>query len=497
VNAQNRNLALVLAFAVVMLVGIAGCRGGEYDEYYSIFLIAGDPRPAWPLTATTVAALSSSYHGHTSITAIANNLRRGDVHPPLYFWLLAGWRHLVGTGLFRFRLLSVGLTCAGMLSLSRIARHFGISAALAVAVTVLCYGFAYTGLVARNFALTDTISLTGVLLLINADRARSHRIALLAGIVLGGACFTNYLASFTTIAALAWMFAVNRPSKRLGIMPAIGAALFIPAGAYFFLAQSGSRHGQFHQFRLFRALTSLARDQIGAILGALPRYAPPPWSSLIAASVIIFAAILLFFVVPSGLASLPARYRTLIAAEIAAPPIGLLALGAVFNNAPIEMRYLWLGLPYIGLALAAGLRHRPRLCATLLAVQALSIIGLAIAPQTMQPASRTARIAAAASGPNAIVLVPFGNDGVGIPGPFVAAAQPTMTVLITRNAAPSLLNLAAHYNRVVIAEIKVDESSRAAIPQLDALFAKSPCWRVSPSPRAITVFTNLCRGNHA
>ena len=42
----------------------------------------------------------------------------------------------------------------------------------------------------------------------------------------------------------------------------------------------------------------------------------------------------------------------------AAPPLGLLLLGFVFDNAPIELRYLAFATPFIGLLLAAALpRH--------------------------------------------------------------------------------------------------------------------------------------------
>ena len=43
--------------------------------------------------------------------------------------------------------------------------------------------------------------------------------------------------------------------------------------------------------------------------------------------------------------------RLMLAAAVA-PPIGLLLLGAVFNNTPIELRYLSFGLPFVALLLA-------------------------------------------------------------------------------------------------------------------------------------------------
>ncbi|MDD2876193.1 MAG: glycosyltransferase family 39 protein [Acidiphilium sp.] len=489
---QKCRTAAALTVATLILVIVAWLRSGEYDEYYSTFLIAGDPRPHWPTIPVMVAALRGFYHGQASFIQIAQNLRHGDVHPPLYFWLLSLWRDAFGMDLVRLRLLSILLTSLALASLTRMAQRFGVSAPLAIMITILCYGFAYTGIVARNFALADAFSLTGVMLLLEADECHKPAWGLLAGLLLGAACFSNYLASFTTIAALGWIALNNWHRPALWLMPALGAALFIPAGAWFFLAQAGTRSGQFHRFRLGRALLDLIRDQAGAILGALPRYAAPPWSVAIETLLGIFAVVLTIVVIRTGLPSLTPRHRRLVISMILAPPLGLLALGAIFNNTPIEVRYVWLGLPYIGLGLAAGLRRKPWLTGTLIAIQAAAIIGLAIAPQTMQPAARTVRLATEAAGPRTLVLVPFGNDGVGIPGPFIAASPNTMTVRIVRTVRPALLSETAPFHRAIIANITVDDKSRALIPQLDALFKTSNCWRQDKSPTEIIVFANHC-----
>ncbi|MGC9269287.1 glycosyltransferase family 39 protein [Acidiphilium sp.] len=486
-------VAIFGVVAIVLLI-IAWSRGGEYDEYYSIFLIAGDARPNWPIMPVTVATLRHFYHGHGTFLTIAHDLRHGDVHPPLYFWLLSLWRDLVGMGLVRMRDLSVLLTLVGLASLARIAARVGVSPLLTIVLTVLCYGFAYTGIVARNFALADTLSLTGVMLLLAADNRKDRVPALLGGVALGAACFSNYLASFTTIAALAWFAVANRRHAAQALTPALGAGVFIPAGAWFFLAQAGTRKGQFHPFFLPRALLDLTRDQAGALLGALPRYMPHPWSIVLEACLGLFAAFLVIVAIRSGLPLLAPRHRALIVSLILAPPIGLLALGAIFDNTPIEVRYVWLGLPYIGLILAAALRDRPRLAAVLMAVQLSAIIGLAIAPQTMQPAARTARSAAANSGPDTLVVVPFGNDGVGIPGPFIAAAPSRLLVQIIRTADAVHPAAMMRFHRIIIANITVDSSSRTLIPQVAALFKATSCWRRQAAPSDIIVFDNHCRG---
>lgn len=489
-------LVTVVSLGVMVLIAAAWCRSGEYDEYYSIFLIAGQPRPDWPTGPFTVAVAQKFYHGHASFGQIARDLRHGDVHPPLYFWLLALWRDTFGTALFRLRLLSVLCTMCSLCLVACIARRIGAAPALAVTITLLSYGFAYTGIIARDFALAGAFSLAGVLLLIEAERISKPAWAFAGGIALGAACFTNYLACFTTIAFLGWIATVGWRRKSVWLSSWFGAALFIPAGLWFFLAQKGTRKGQFMPFHLPHALVLLARDQAGAILGALPRYVPSPWSHIVEAALALLLAYFVILIVIRGLPCITDRYRTLVIAGIIAPPLGLFALGIGFDTTPVEMRYLWLGLPYIGLALATALKDRRRTTAFLLAVQSAAIIGLAIAPQTMQPGARTAHAAAKLGTPATLVLIPFGNDGVGIPGPFIAALPHTTHIMVVRASNQAMLHEVGRYHRVAIARIEVDNTSRALVPALDTLFKTAPCWQSGSARRDIAVFTNLCRNRH-
>jgi hypothetical protein len=112
----------------------------------------------------------------------------------------------------------------------------------------------------------------------------------------------------------------------------------------------------------------------------------------------------------------------------------------------------------------------------------------------MQPAARTARDAAALAGAGTLVLVPFGNDGVGIPGPFIAATPSSLMVQIVRAAIPALPADSARFHRVIIANIEVDAASRALIPRLVALFTAAPCRTLQDSPADVIVFVNNCQG---
>jgi hypothetical protein len=485
---------LLFAFAALVLLGVARSRGGEYDEYYSIFLVSGDARPAWPTVPFTAGSVRALYQGRSSPARIARDLRRGDVHPPLYFWALSFWRDLAGNRLFRLRLLSVLTTLASLALITSIAEAMALDPIRPVLFTLLCYGFAYTGIVARDFALASLFLLLGIRLLLAAEQRNHASFALLGGLALGAACFTNYLAAFTAMAGLGWLFLLAPRRPGLWLAAGLGCAAFLPGALWFFLAQRNSRPGQFKSFHLIHALSLTARDQAGAIFGGLPEYLPPPFAAILAALLALLLMIVIALMIRPGLRRLHPRDALLCAFGFIAQPLGLLALGAIFDNIPIELRYFAFGLPFFGLLLAAGLRDKPRLAALVLAVQAASIIGLAIAPATMQPASRLAHAAAKHAGSHTLVLLPFGNDGVGIPGPFIAASPNPLHITLVHQAGPRVLAEAAEFHQVRIPGIAVDSQSRALLPALIRLFRADHCWQTEPAFHDITAFSNLCQG---
>ena len=63
---------LVLMFGAALLSAAAALRGAEYDEAYSLFLLAGTPRPAWPATPFRAGAIRTVLAGHASLPAIAS-----------------------------------------------------------------------------------------------------------------------------------------------------------------------------------------------------------------------------------------------------------------------------------------------------------------------------------------------------------------------------------------------------------------------------------------
>ncbi len=89
---HRRSIITVLVVAALVLTAAAWLRSAEYDEQYTLFVTAGPARPVWPAHAFAAGDVRTLQAGHAGFAAIAHELRTGDVHPPLYFWLLAAWR---------------------------------------------------------------------------------------------------------------------------------------------------------------------------------------------------------------------------------------------------------------------------------------------------------------------------------------------------------------------------------------------------------------------
>lgn len=499
-NENILRLVPALLIALVILLGSAVLRGSEYDEGYSIFVAAGSPRPAWPSTPFTPSETRHFFTGHSTISGIAHDMRTTDVHPPLYFWSEAAWRGLVGTGLFRTRLVSVLFSMAALCVVAAIARLMALPPVLAVLLTIGCYGFAYTGSIARGFALAHLLLLGGVLLVLLAWQRGRAELALAGGLLLGAATFTNYLTAFVGAAALLWLllFAWRRPM--LWIAAGIGFALFLPLDFWFFVAQRGSRNGQFPPFHLLPSLVRITQYSVANVLGGLPLYVSGAARLVVGAMLVLGLAALVALVVARWRRIARPAERTLLAFAIVATPVGLILLGFAFDNTPIELRYIAFATPFFALMVAgaaASLAPRAGLavCVALLAVQSLSITGMVASPETMQPQRETARAAARLAAPDALVLVPYGNDGVGVLGAFVDEAPAGMHILDVPNGQTSRLLQAriTGHARVVLALLALDGDSKATVPAMEQSFATDPCWRRDGAGFNTVSYARICR----
>ncbi len=192
-----------------------------------------------------------------------------------------------------------------------------------------------------------------------------------------------------------------------------------------------------------------------------------------------------------------ARWSLAIAA--AAPSIGVLLLGLAFHNTPIELRYLTFATPFAALLLGGALGSLPRLprhaaIAVLLIVQAAALAGLMTRAETMQPA-RAAAAAAARVSQGGIVLLPRGNDGVGIVGAFAIESPPAQRLLVVDRGEPPehILARIGDARRVVLALLAQDDASRATLPAMRAAVS-GPCWRRIADGFNVVAFDRICPG---
>jgi dolichyl-phosphate-mannose-protein mannosyltransferase len=503
-EARNRAILAALLVATLVLTAAAWLRSAEYDEQYTLFVTGGMARPAWPAEALVAGDVRAAQAGHAGFVAIARDLRTTDVHPPLYFWLVAAWRAAVGDGLFAARLLSVLLSVVTLCGVAVIARTAAVPPAPAVLLTLGCYGFAYTGSIARGFALAQMLSVWGVALLLIAHRRRRPAVMLAAGLLLGSATFANYLAVFVACAAL--LYAVIADEARQSgagwsvsfALPAwAGFAAWAPADLWFFLAQRQSRTGQFPRFHLLSGMARLGQYFAANVLGGLPLYVDGAarWVVMMALALLLATLAALTIGRWQHIATPPARL--LLAMALGASPIGVAALGIVFDSTPIELRYLAFATPFVGLLLAGTFASLPRrtgrvACSLLLAVQAAALAGLMIRPETMQPARATA-IAAASLAQGGVVLLPRGNDGVGIVGAFAIEAPlalPLMVVGKDATAAHIRAQLTTH-QRVVLALLGQDADSRATLLVMRQALADR-CWRPAGEGFNVLAFERVC-----
>ena len=255
---QNAFPVRIAGRLALLLAGVAWLRSAEYDEHM-LFLTGGVARPIWGSDVITAGNVQALQSGRAGFFTIARDLRATDVHPPLYFWTIAEWRGLMGNSLVAARLASVLFSVVTLGLIAAIARSVGISTVAAMLLTVGCYGFAYTGAIARAFAMAQMLSVAGVAVLIIARRRPWSSFA--AGTLLGAATFTYYLAAFVACAALLHTVvargAAARQSPHLDgycrvaafLAMTVGFVVWLPGDLWFFLAQRQNRVGQLALFR--------------------------------------------------------------------------------------------------------------------------------------------------------------------------------------------------------------------------------------------------------
>ena len=161
-----------------------------------------------------------------------------DIHPPGYYWLLAGWRLLAGTSEFALRSLSAFaslLSIAFAYTLSR--RLFGWGAGITAALLISLNTFSiYYAQEARMYALLALWAAASFWALAEFLRRPSGRWAVAVALFNAAGLWTQYAYPFVMLAqgvvALAWL-TMSKQADRRGLLLYIGAnlltiALYLP-----------------------------------------------------------------------------------------------------------------------------------------------------------------------------------------------------------------------------------------------------------------------------
>ena len=245
--------------------------------------------------------------------------------------------------------------------------------------------------------------------------------------------------------------------------------------------------GSSRRFRFGQSLLRLAEYQTAAVFGGLPLYVDGIWRTVLASHGRRAGSGWLVAVVRRGPLRAGPTMRLVLAAALA-PPAGLLLLGAVFDNTPIELRYLSFGLPFIALLVAWSLRSRrcrgrcfrSRLASRSPALSACWFLPARCNPPA-PPRPRPRRLAG--NGDRAAAARAM--TALASSAPSASRRRP-LRLLLIRPSDP-IAERIAPYRRVAVATLGQDRDSIAAIARLHASLV-APNWRLVAIGSSLEVY---------
>ena len=124
-----------------------------------------------------------------------------------------------------------------------------------------------------------------------------------------------------------------------------GLAPFLASDFYVFVAQRGSRIGQFEPFAWARLPAAFGRAIGGALLGGLPLYIGGVYRVTATGLLALLLGTMLAMPVLRWRRVEPRDARDLWGMAALAAPLGLVAMGWAAGSMPVEIRYLTFALP--------------------------------------------------------------------------------------------------------------------------------------------------------
>ena len=496
--ALSHNNVMSVTIVVLLLALLAGAvsfRSFELDEGYSFLLLDGVPRLHWPAGLFTRPDIATWFRQDATLRAVPGNLRRFDVHPPVWFMLCWCWRQAWGSSLVAARCLSVALTLVNLLVFWQIARLCRVPAALASALAFLCYGMVYTGATVRMYPLGLLFLLCGVLALLHllqTTGARGVALAAIAGLCFGLGAATHMLVLFPGVMMAAAAAVVLLRDRRFAALAALAAAPLpcIAWSASYFLVQD-RRTWQFPPFRPLPMLRRVLQDAAGSILGGTPLCFDGAARLAVGAglALLVTAALVL------AVAVVIRRWRDprtwILALGAVAMPCVLYGLGAVFQRQASEPRYMLYSIPFLSLLLAQGFRQTllpaPAVAALLVALlggELAGTIGLLASPDLQQPARRAMAEIAHHWQPGAIVLLPEAADTSGMTVDYAYEAPPDWPMaLLRQDATPAQVQPLLRDRHTIFMVVLADDTGRAAIRNARRILAADG-WYDAGAPDA-------------
>jgi len=244
-------LVILLAATAVRLSGLL-YRAIWYDEAVTLLETAGHASPSWPSTPVLARVAKKNLIGAPNLSKIAEDLRRTDIYPPVYYWSLSLWRRWFGFSLETARAFSLLCSLGTVFVFYLLLRCGNLEYPL---IPTIVYAMStetvYLGQEARAYALAAFLVTTSALLAYLAWRATQYSkrsvigysIAMAVGC--GAAFQTYYLALFPISVILLWFFVNLWPVSRLiAVTPPLISVSLASLGFSADLQQLGARPSQ-------------------------------------------------------------------------------------------------------------------------------------------------------------------------------------------------------------------------------------------------------------
>jgi uncharacterized membrane protein len=443
---QKPGLLLICCLVVATEVRIVGIysRGIWDDEAISLLETAGNALPSWPRKPTPAGVAKRFYEGVPPIKSVVEDLRRTDIHPPVYYVLLSLWRRLWGFSIETARMFSLLCSLASILGVYLLLQRGGARRPLlALFLYSIAASAVFFGSISRSYAF-GTMLIVGAALaaFLATERAREGRIrtilALTAATAAGLALQTNYLTLFPCGVLLVWMAArLWRRFRILAVGSVLLAVLIGGVGWPVLLGQLSARPDQSVGFPGWR-LEAMAIAQRNADL----LWSPPLTTPLVSRGILSLLGILLLtslYDLVRNRRSIDRGFWILVLGLAVAPSIGVAALDFIFDKRLSgDILYIGLAAPFLAIlairGLGVGIDSRWRVTA----IGAFGVVALLAAgngpnwgyedrPVATGRARRFARAVRETSSPGQIVFI---DEGFGRtnPGAVVYELEPTTVI---------------------------------------------------------------------